>query len=57
MGLKMKNFNIMGVHQLLWEGCHQKTIYWGNRLKSGLGQFAVGFAKKREEGVFEGGEG
>ena len=54
MGLKMKNFNIMRVHQVLGEGSHKKTIYRGNYLKGGLGQFAGGLGKKREEGVFEG---
>ena len=54
MGLKMKNFNNMGVHQFLGEGDHQKkTIYRRNCLKRGLGQYAVGLAKKREETVFE----
>ena len=62
MGLKMKNVNIMGVHQLLEEGGHKKTIYMGNCLKRGawticrgLEQFAGGLAKNREKGVFEGG--
>ena len=53
MGLKMKNVNIMGVHQFLVEGGSQKIIYMGNCLKRGLGQFARGLAKNRE-GVFEG---
>ena len=57
MGLKMKNVNIMGVHQFLVEGGHKKIIYMGNCLKRGLGQFARGLAKNREEGVFEGGMG
>ena len=35
MGLKMKNFNIMGVHQFLGEGDHKKTIYGMNCLKRG----------------------
>ena len=47
----------MRVHQFLGEGDHKKTIYRGNCLKRGLGQFAEGLAKKREESVFEGGEG
>ena len=55
MGLKMKNVNIMGVHQFLVEGGHKKIIYIRNCLKRGLGQFAGGLAKNREEGVFEGG--
>ena len=54
MGLKMKNVNIMGVHQLLGEGDHKKTKYMGNCQKRGLGQFAGGLAKNKEEGVFEG---
>ena len=54
MGLKMKNVNIMGVHQFLVEGGHKEIIYMGNCLKRGLGQFAGGLAKNRE-GVFEGG--
>ena len=47
MGLKMKNVNIMGVHQFLVEGGHKKIIYMGNCLKRGLGQFARGLAKNR----------
>ena len=31
MGLKMKNVNIMGVHQFLGEEGHKKTIYMGNK--------------------------
>ena len=46
MGLKMKNVNIMGVHQLLGEGDHKKIKYMGNYQKRGLGQFAGGFCKK-----------
>ena len=53
MGLKMKNI-IMGFLQFLGEGSQKKTIYMGNCLKRGLGQFAGGLAKNRE-GVFEGG--
>ena len=53
----MKIFNMMRVHQFLGEGDHKKTIYRGNCLKRGLGQFAEGLAKKREESVFEGGGG
>ena len=37
MGLKMKNVNIMGVHQLLGEGDHKKK-YMGNCQKRGLGK-------------------
>ena len=33
MGLKMTNFNIMGVHQFLGEEGHKKTIYGGNCIK------------------------
>ena len=53
MGLKIKNFNIMGVHQFLVEGSHKKQ-YIGELPKIGLGRFAWGLAKKRED-VFEGG--
>ena len=53
MGLKMKNYNILGVHHFLGEGGHKKTMYRGNL----LGQFAGDLAKKREEGVFDEGEG
>ena len=35
MGLKMKNVNIMGVHQFLGERGHRKTIYLRNCLKTG----------------------
>ena len=37
MGLKMKNVNIMGVHQLLGEGDHKKKIY-GELPKKGAWQ-------------------
>ena len=57
MGLKMKIFNIMGVHQFLGEEGHKKTIYRGNSLERWLGKFAGGLAKKREEDVFEVGGG
>ena len=53
MGLKMKNYNIIGVHHFLGERGHKKTIYRGNL----LGQFAGDLAKKREEGVFDEGGG
>ena len=36
-------------------GGSQKTIYMGNCLKEGLGQFAGALAKNSEEGVFFGG--
>ena len=55
MGLKMKNFNIVGVYQSLGEGGHKKQYIGGNCLKRGLGQFAGGLSKKRGEDVFEGG--
>ena len=54
MGLKMKNVNIMGVHQFLGEGVTKKQYIWGIAQKGGLGQFAGGFAKNRED-VFQGG--
>ena len=58
MGLKIKNVNILGVHQFLGEGRHKKTIHMENCQKNrGLGQFAGGLLKNREEGVFEGGGG
>ena len=65
MRLRMKNFNIMGVHWKVWllggGGGHRKLIYRGNCLKrmgvGGLGQFADLRGKawqKRGGGVFEG---
>ena len=36
MGLKMKNVNIMEVHQFGGEGVHKKTIHMENCLKRGL---------------------
>ena len=57
MGLKMKNANIMGVHQFLGERGHKKTKYMGNQKKGGLGQFAEGLGKKQGGGGFEGGGG
>ena len=42
-GLRVKNVNIMGVHRkirFLEGGFAKKTIYRGNCLKMGLGQFA-----------------
>ena len=53
MGLKTKNFNIMGVQQCLREGGYKKKIYiyiYGAFPKKGAWQ------KKSEEGVFEGEE-
>ena len=56
MGLKMNNFNNMGVHQFLGvRGVTQKEFIGVNCLKRGIEQFAWGLVKKREEGVFEGG--
>ena len=55
VGLKMKNVNIMGVHQFLGEWGHKKTIYMGNCLKRGAWAICKGLGKNREEGVFEGG--
>ena len=52
-GLKMKNVNIMGVHQFLAEGAHKKNNIYGELPKKGLGQFAEGLVKNREEGVHE----
>ena len=38
MGLKMKNVNIMGVHQFLGEGGHkQKNNIYGELPKKGFG--------------------
>ena len=49
----MKKVNIMEANQFLGEEGLKKTIYKGNCLKRGLGQFAGGLAKNRE-GAFEG---
>ena len=38
MGLKMKNVNIVGIHQFLGEGGQKKTIYMRNCLKRGAWQ-------------------
>ena len=51
----MKKVNIMEANQFLGEEGLKKTIYKGKCLKRGLGQFAGGLAKNREQGVFEGG--
>ena len=53
MGLKVKNVNIMGVHQFLGVGLgSQKSNIYGELPKKwGLGQFAGGLAKNMEEGV------
>ena len=37
MGLKMKNVNIMGVHQFLGEGVHKKQYIYGELPKKGFG--------------------
>ena len=50
MGLKMKNFNIMEVHQFLGEEGHKKQ-HEGELPKKGAWTICRG--KKREEGVFE----
>ena len=64
MGLRMKNFNTMGVHcktQFLGEGRLQKNQYIeGNCLKRGawtVCRFKEGLAKKRGVGFFRGGGG
>ena len=54
-GLRMKNFNIMGVYWKKWifKGVQEKPIYRGNCLKRGLGQFADlegAWQKKKVEG-------
>ena len=46
MGLKMKNVNIMGVHQFLGEEGSPKTIYMGNCLKKGTWTIFRGIGKK-----------
>ena len=45
MKLKMKNFNIMGVHQYLGEGGHKKNVY-GEFPKKGGSHNLQGFCKK-----------
>ena len=51
----MKNVYIMGVRQFLGEEGHKKRIYiYGEQPEKGLGQFAEGLAKNKEEGAFEG---
>ena len=47
----------MGVHQFLGEGSHKKTIYRGDCIKRGLGQFAGDLVIIREVGAFEEREG
>ena len=61
MGLRMKNFNILGVHwkiQFLGGRSYEKPIQMGDCLKGWFGQFAdlrVGGLGKKRSGVFEGG--
>ena len=50
----MKNVNIMGVHQFLGEWGSQKNNIYGELPKKGLGKYAKGLAKNKEETVFEG---
>ena len=54
MGLKMKNVNIMGVHQFLGEGegGSQKTIYIGNFLKRSLENLQKAWQKIRRNVLF-----
>ena len=42
----MKNVNIMGVHQFLWEGESQKNNIYGNCLKRGAWIICIGLGKK-----------
>ena len=51
MGLKMKNFNIMGVHQLLGEGITKKQYIGGIASKEDLDNLQ-GAWKKRGGRVF-----
>ena len=51
----MKNVNIMRIHQFLGEGGQKKNNIYGELPKKGLGQFAEGLAKNKEESVLEGG--
>ena len=48
MVLKMKNVNIMGVHQFLGEGGQKKNNIYGELPKKRLRQFAEGLAKNKE---------
>ena len=49
MGLKIKNVNIMGVHQFLGEGGgSKKNNIYGELPKTGLRQFAEGLAKNKK---------
>ena len=51
MGLKMKNFYIMGIHQFLGEGVTKKQ-YRGNCIKRGDMDNLQGTWRKRERTVF-----
>ena len=51
----MKNVNIMGVHQFLWERGSQKNNIYGELPKKGAWTICMGLGKNREDGVFEGG--
>ena len=54
----MKNLNIIGVHQFLGEEGHKKKYILGEFPKHGaLCNLQGNLAKKREEGIFERGEG
>ena len=54
MGLKMKIFDFMGIHQFLRETGHDKQYIGGIAQKRRFGEFGGGLAKKREESGFEG---
>ena len=45
MGLKMKNINIMEVHQF-WGGVTKRQLYMGSCLKSGAWTIGRGLGKK-----------
>ena len=55
MGLKMNNFNIVGVDQFLWEGDHKKPIYKGHWLKRWAWTICRELSKKGRR-VFWGGD-
>ena len=57
MGLKMTNFNIMGVHQFLGEEGHKKTIYGGNCIKREAWAICRALGKKEGGGCLWGGGG
>ena len=46
MALKMKNVNIMGVHQFLVEGGHKKNNIYGELPKKGAWTICKGLGKK-----------